>query len=99
MKEKLLTTREAANILEISEKDVIELTQVNKLPVFKVAGEYLRFKKDDLLVLKRTIQESFNVQKENVSLFSRLRDFFYFNDFYIFSSVIIVFLLWIIVKG
>ena len=49
MGEKLLTTREVSKILDISEKDVIELTQANKIPHFKVAGEFLRFKKKILL--------------------------------------------------
>ncbi len=99
MGEKLLTTREVSKILDISEKDVIELTQANKIPHFKVAGEFLRFKKEDIVGLRREIQKKFNIHKEKASLTERIRDFLYFNDFYIISSLIIVVLLWTIIKG
>lgn len=99
MKEKLLTTREVSHILGISEKDIIELTEAGKIPHFKVAGEYLRFKKEDILRLKRDIQRRYNISREKINFFSRVKDFFYFYDFYIFSSAIIIFLLWIILKN
>lgn len=99
MGEKLLTTREVSKILDISEKDVIELTEANKIPHFKVAGEFLRFKKEDIIALKREIQKKFNIQKEQASLSERIKDFIYFNDFYIVSSIIIAVLLWAIIKG
>ncbi len=99
MREKLLTTREVSKILEISEKDVIELTENNKIPHFKVAGEFLRFRKDDIVDLKKEIQKRFNIHKEKVSTSERIREFIYFNDFYIVSSIVIVVLLWAIFKG
>jgi len=99
MREKLLTTREVSHILGISEKDVIELTKTEKIPHFKIAGEFLRFSRDNIINLKKEIQKRFNIHNDGVSLSERLRDFFYFNDFYIVSFLVIVVLLWAILKG
>lgn len=99
MREKLLTTREVSQALEISEKDVIELTQLSKIPHFKVAGEFLRFKKEDIARLKKEIQKRFNIYKEKTSWAEKSREFMYFNDFYIISTFLIAILLWVIFKG
>ncbi len=99
MREKLLTTREVSRILGISEKDVIELTEAGKIPHFKIAGEFLRFNRDNIINLKKEIQRKFNIRNDTVSLSERFRDFFYFNDFYIVSFLIIVVLVWAILKG
>lgn len=99
MKENLLTTREVSQILEISEKDVIELTKLGKIPHFKVAGEFLRFQKENILNLKKDIQVKFNISKEVIPMREKVGSFLYFNDFYILSTVIIVALLWVIFKG
>ena len=99
MKDKLLATREVSQILEISEKDVIELTKLDKIPHFKIAGEFLRFKKDDILQLKKEIQAKFNIHREKVPKIEQIREFLHFNDFYLASSLIITILLWTIFKG
>ena len=99
MREKLLTTREVSHILGISEKDVIELTEAGKIPHFKIAGEFLRFNREHIINLKKEIQRRFNIHNDTISLPERFRDFFYFNDFYIVSFLIIVVLLWAILKG
>lgn len=98
-REKLLTTREVSQILGLSEKEVIELAEAEKIPHYKVAGEFLRFKKDEILGLKNTIQKKFNIKRSRVSWGERIREFIYFNDFYIISGLVIVFLLWLIFKS
>ena len=97
-REKLFTTREASQILGISEKDVIDLSSTNLIPHFKVAGEFLRFKKEDLLKVKPVIKERYNIPEKKHHYVERMREFLYFNDFYVASAVIIVLLLWAIVK-
>jgi len=99
MKDKLLTTREVSQILNISEKDIIELTMNDKICHFKVAGEFLRFKKEDVVGLKKEIQKKFNIHKEISSPLERWSEILYFDDFYIVSFFIILVLVWIIVKG
>ncbi|MCQ9205175.1 MAG: helix-turn-helix domain-containing protein [Omnitrophica bacterium] len=98
MKEKLLATREVSHILGIPEKDIIDLAKANLIPHYRVAGEFLRFKREDISRVKPTIKKKYNVTDRKHRGAERLRDFFYFNDFYIVSTVIIAVLLWFIVK-
>ena len=98
MKEKLCTTREASHILGIYEKDVIELANKNIIPHFKVAGEFLRFRREDILRIKPAIKKKYNVPERKDRSLERIREFMYFNDFYLISVVIIIILVWIIVK-
>ena len=98
MKEKLLTVRDVSRIIGISEKDVIELANAGQLKHFRIAGEFLRFKKEDVLAAKASIQRKFNVSPEREKITDKLWNFIYFNDFYIISFAVIVFLLWAIFK-
>ncbi|MBP7087820.1 MAG: helix-turn-helix domain-containing protein [Candidatus Omnitrophica bacterium] len=98
MREKLLVTREASRILGISEKEIIQLADANLIPHFRVAGEFLRFKREDLSKVKPAIKKKYNLPDKQHHRLARIKEFFYFNDFYITSAVIIIILLWIILK-
>jgi predicted DNA-binding transcriptional regulator AlpA len=98
MSEKLLTTREVSHILGLSEQDVIDLAKANLLPGFKVAGEFLRFKKDDIVKVKETIKKKYNLPEKQYQFKEKFKEFFYFNDFYILSGAAVLVLLWIIFK-
>ena len=95
MREKLLTTREVSQILGISEKEVIELANQGKIPSYRIAGEFLRFEKKEIFKIKNELRKT----QARVSWRERVADFFYFNDFYILSLIIILLLVWIILKG
>ncbi len=97
MKEKLITVRESSQILGILEKDVIDLAKKGKIPSYYVGREFLRFPKEDILNLKEHIQADFNVLSEQPTFRERLYEFFYFNDFYIISFLIIAALLGLII--
>jgi len=99
MKDKLLTTREVSQILGLSEQEVIDLANTNLLPSFKVAGEFLRFRKEEIFKVKETIKTKYNLPEKKHRLKDALSEFFYFNDFYIISAIVIVALLWTIFKG
>ena len=98
MKEKLLTTREVSQLFDMSEKEVIDLANLNIIPHFKVAGEFLRFRKEDVLKIKNTVKKRYNIIDKKHRFQERVRDFFYFNDFYLVCSLLIIFLLWLIFK-
>jgi len=98
MKDKLLSTREVSHILGISEKDIIELANLRHIPHFKVAGEFLRFRRDDVLKIKPAIRKKYNIPERKNRHTENIGEFFYFNDFYILTAVIIIALLWIILK-
>ncbi|MCM8801462.1 MAG: helix-turn-helix domain-containing protein [Candidatus Omnitrophica bacterium] len=100
--EKLLTVREVSLILGISEREVIELAESGKIPAYKIGGVYLRFKPSQI----KEVADSFKKASINSSLHRQrnsfkdsIIDFFYFNDFYIISFIIIFLILYLIFKG
>lgn len=100
MAEKLLTIREAAYLLGASEKEVIELAEKGEIPAYKVGGVYLRFQKDQIEHHKhKTMTAKLSAHNGGYTAGERLRDFFYFYDFYILSAILIVILLAIITQG
>ena len=96
--EKLLSTREVSRVLKIPESQIIELAKNNIIPHFKVAGEFLRFKKEDMLRIKPVIKKKYNVPEKNGLHLEKVKEFFYFYDFYLVSVAIIILLLWVIIK-
>lgn len=106
MKERLLTVKEVSEILGISENKVSELVQRNEIPAYKIGGIYLRFKREQIEKLKgklrdtfTKLQESEKSQRDEYTLSQKIKDFFYFYDFYILCSLIILILLILIIKG
>jgi len=99
--QKLLTVRDVALTLGISEKEVINLAESGAVPAYKIGGVYLRFKKEQVQEFQRsnknTLVKSYVAQK--FTLKDRVSDFFYFNDFYIVAVLIIVLLIVVIFQG
>ena len=73
IKEGLITTREVSRILGISEKDIIELANSNLLPHFKVAGEFLRFRKQDIANVRESIKQKYNLPNKKIHKRERKR--------------------------
>ncbi|MCX5669133.1 MAG: helix-turn-helix domain-containing protein [Candidatus Omnitrophica bacterium] len=99
--EKMLTVRDVSIILGVSEKDVLDLTENGTIPGYKVGGVYLRFKKEQVEQYKNKqgLLEPKAPKKEAESLASRIGDFFYFNDFYIFALIFVVLLGYLVYRG
>jgi len=95
--EKLLTVREVAELLDISEKDVLDLAESGALPAYKVGGVYLRFKPSQVEEFKKK-NASIGKRSRQYTNMERILDFFYFNDFYITAAIIIAAMLYIILK-
>jgi len=99
--EKLWTVRDVSIYLGISEKEVVDLSESGAIPAYKVGGVYLRFKKEQIQDYKKSnnlLSSKTNVAQEN-SLEDKVSDFLYFNDFYIFTILLIILLLVIIFRG
>jgi excisionase family DNA binding protein len=94
MAEKLLTIREVSALLGLSEKHVIDLAEEGKVPAYKVGGVYLRFKREQVEEYKKVLRAGRAQQK--TPLGDMLADFFYFNDFYIVSALVIAALVYIV---
>ena len=91
-----ITVRETAQILGISEKKVMDLVDEKKLLAYRIAGQFLRLKKSEVLNMKNTGVVVQEITQYPYTVRERLRDFLYFNDFYILSSLIILSLLYVI---
>lgn len=99
--EKFLTVRDVSAILGISEKEVVDLAESGALPAYKIGGVFLRFKKEQIEDFRkhhRPLSSKPETGKD-YPFKDKIRDFLYFNDFYILSFLIILLLLIIIFRG
>src|SRR5271167_1551735 len=96
MSSQYISVRETAQILAVSEKKVMDLIEGGDLQAYKIADQFLRLKRNEVVNILSTGQ----VVSENVphsyTTKERVYDFFYFNDFYLIAFVIIGILLYII---
>ncbi len=102
--EKFLTLEEAARRLGLPADDVGVMIRDGSLPSFRLAGNLLRVRSSDVELLRARKQKS-GVRPASVSepsgtsrssLWERLIDFLYFNDFYLVAFLILLTLLAII---
>jgi excisionase family DNA binding protein len=132
MPEKLLTIREVAEHLKVSEEEVKRLVDIGEIPAYRIGGSFLRFRKEQLDAIRSEIDEVEDktperakpaldksgrpthpytdlerdikrkepvVRQYDYTFGERFKDFFYFNDFYIFSFVIIFILIYLIFRS
>ena len=102
VEEKLLTIRDVAIMLAISEKEVIDLAESGKIPAYKVGGVYLRFKRSQVEEFRKSGEHPAHKRdavNQKPSFPERLSDFIYFNDFYIVSAIIIALIFIVIFRG
>ena len=108
LNEDYLSIQEAAVLLEVSEKELWELIKRHEIPTHNVAGAFTRLRRQEIEVLKnkwRIERELFpkperyfshHTTVRKATFFEKLADFWYFNDFYILCSLLIVVLLYFI---
>lgn len=96
-----MTVRDAAGILGLSEKEIIELAEDGSLPAYKIGGVYLRFKQQQIEEYRKKMKllPRKHTGEHKYSPGEGISDFFYFNDFYIISALIVIFILLIIFQG
>ena len=102
--EKLWTTTEVASFLQVKEADVEQFVKQGKLTGYKLGGQFLRFRPDQVKALKdvhaasqaAAVQMPFSqalpagMRKDGFA--AQLRDFFYFYDFYLISALLLAIL-------
>jgi excisionase family DNA binding protein len=131
MPEKLLSIKEVADYLKISEEEVKRLVDAGEIPAYKIGDTFLRFRKEQIDAIRSEISEFEKKEPEHAkptldqkgrithpytqmerdikrkepstrqydyTVAERVKDFFYFNDFYIISFLLIVFLMYLILK-
>lgn len=94
--EKLWTTSEAATFLGVQEADIERLVKDGKLTGYKLAGQFVRFKPDQVKALKASgavrvaAPAAVAVAAPSGEPWQdRLRDLWYFYDFYLLSFVLL----------
>ncbi|MCU0665964.1 MAG: helix-turn-helix domain-containing protein [Candidatus Omnitrophica bacterium] len=99
--EKLITIRDVSIALGVTEKEVIELAEKGEIPAYKIAGVYLRFKRHQVEEYRQKNKNLLNKQPSysGYCLKERISDFLYFNDFYILSTILIVLIILVILRG
>ena len=108
--EDYLSLKDASAMLEISEEELRALVKRHQIPTHNVAGVFLRLKRKEVEELKNKWrierdlfpkpQKAF-VHKstvERAGVLSKIADFWYFNDFYILCSILIMLLLYVILS-
>jgi excisionase family DNA binding protein len=90
--EKLLTIRDVALFLNISEREVMNFAEQGRIPAYKIAGVYLRFRKEQVEEFKKALspEETASNRPSAYTVRERISDFFYFNDFYILSALVVL---------
>jgi len=131
MSEKLLSIKEVADQLKVSEEEVKRLVDIGEIPAYRIGGTFLRFRKEQIDAIRTEIDDVEEKEPEHAkpvldvrgkpthhmtelereikkrepatkqydySFFEKIKDFFYFNDFYIISFTIIGVLLFLIFR-
>ncbi len=91
-----ISVRETAQLLGISEKKVMDLIEERKLQAYRIADKFLRLKKTEIMSLRNSGHVTREDQQIAYTTAERFRDFFYFNDFYLLSFLVILELLYVI---
>ncbi|MDP3804680.1 MAG: helix-turn-helix domain-containing protein [Candidatus Omnitrophota bacterium] len=129
MPEKLLSIKEVAECLNVSEEEVKRLVDIGEIPAYKIGDTFLRFRKEQIDAirqeisdfeeshadaahakeakekhpytdLERDIKRNEPIARQyDYTPFERIKDFFYFNDFYILCFIIIAVLTHLILKA
>ena len=91
-----ITVRETAQILGVSEKKVMDLIEARTLQAYRIADQFLRLKRAEVMHIRAGGEIISEHVRHEYTAAERLRDFLYFNDFYIVAAVIILALLYVI---
>jgi excisionase family DNA binding protein len=96
MSSQFITVRETAQILAVSEKKVMDLIESGNLQAYKIADQFLRLKRTEVVNIRSTGQVVSEHVPQVYTPGERVHDFFYFNDFYLIALAVIGALLYII---
>ena len=88
--EKLWTTAEVARFLGVNEADVEALVKQGTLTGYKLGGQFLRFRPDQVQGLKRAVPAqaaAAAIPSPRGAWRASIGDFLYFYDFYLVSAL------------
>ena len=96
MSDHFISIREASQLLKVSERKIMELSEQGKLQSYRIAGQFVRFKRHEILNIKTAGEVTAESTHHEYTSQERVRDFFYFNDFYIIATIITAIFLYIV---
>lgn len=91
----MLTLREVMDYLDRDQVEIEKLVKKGRLSAFKIGGTYLRFKKDQIIEIKRGLLKK---SGQSTPYLAKARDYWYFNRFYILSAILLVLVLYLLVQ-
>jgi len=72
----------------------MDLAEQGRIPAYKIAGVYLRFRREQVELYKQSLDPAKVSARNDIYTFrDKVADFFYYNDFYILSALIVVIML------
>lgn len=86
-----LTEEEVRSYLDVSPQELERLIRSRKLTAFRVGGEYLRYRKEEVMAVRngRKFRPADQLER---SWFDKIRDFLNFYSIYILLTILIVLL-------
>ena len=99
MSDQFISVRETAQTLGTTEKKIMDLVQEGRLRAYKIAGQFLRLKKSEVMTILSSGSVAQETTQHPYTFSERAKDFFYFNDFYLAAFGIIMFLLYVIFRS
>ncbi len=94
----MLTLEEVRTFLEVENEVLEKYLKQGKLHAYKIGGIYLRFRKEEVLTLRSELLPKKNKAASGGSFFSRVADFWRFNNFYILSLLLVTALVILMLK-
>ena len=91
-----ISVRETAQILGVSEKKVMDLIEDRKLQAYRIADQFLRLKRAEVMQMRTNGEVVRENTHHDYTAGERLRDFIYYNDFYIIALAVVAALLYVI---
>lgn len=85
----MLTEEEVAGYLGVQKSEVEHLVKRGKLTAFRVGGEYVRFRKEEVVALKAG-KKFVPPDRLDRNWLEKAADFWKFYSFYILSSVLLL---------
>ena len=96
MSSQYITVRETAQILSVTEKKVMDLIEGGQLQAYKIADQFLRLKRHEVVHMRTSGQVVSENAAPKYTAGERVSDFFYYNDFYLIALAVIGVLLYIV---
>ena len=85
-----VSIRESAELLSVTEKKVLDLLKDKTLQGYRIANQFLRLKRVDVIYLRDSQKINIEVKRYPYTFGERIYDFFLYNLFYMVCILLII---------